>query len=105
MSHKSKKRKSELFAFPPVFPPAARAIRGTPPDFDELQRRAERNAARHEELRYRIAPDCKVHIQFNGIPTQEALRKLINYLEMGIADFPMNPDDLPTNEKETSTKG
>ena len=34
-------------------------------------------------------------MQFNGIATQEAIRKLINYLEMGISDFPKNPDDSP----------
>jgi hypothetical protein len=90
MSHKSKERKARE-----SFPAPARA--GTPPDFEDFERRAERHAARHEELRYRLAPDCKVHIQFNGIATQEALRKLIRYLEMGIDDFPKNVDDSPTN--------
>jgi len=55
-------------------------------------------AARHEELRYRIAPDCKVQIRFNGVATQEAIRKLINYLEMGIGDFPRNADNSATQD-------
>src|SRR5260370_471799 len=38
--------------------------------------------AMHEELRLRIASDCKVLIQFKGIATQSAIRKLITYLEM-----------------------
>jgi len=94
MSHKSKKRKAKFSAMPV----ASRIVQGTPPDFDEFERRAARHAARNEELRYRIAPDCKVHIQFNGIATQDALRKLINYLEMGLGDFPRNADDSPTQE-------
>lgn len=90
MSHKSKTRKAKSFA------PVPRMVQGTPLDFDEFERREERRAARHEELRYRIAPDCKVHIQFNGIATQEAIRKLMNYLEWGIVDFPKNADDSST---------
>jgi cytochrome c2 len=54
----------------------------------DLYREMERRQARSEELRYRIAPDCKVHIQFDGIATQTAIRKLIAYLQMGIEDFP-----------------
>lgn len=91
MKHKSKDRKWRN-----NFPrPAARAS-GTPPDFDEFERRAERHAARHEELRYRLAPDCKVHILFNGIATQQALKKLISYIEMTISDFPKDSDESPT---------
>jgi len=41
-----------------------------------------------------------VHIQFNGIATREAIRKLINYLEMTIGDFPKNDDDLSTKAWE-----
>lgn len=62
------------------------------PDFEEFERREERRAARHEELRYRLAPDCRVYIQFNGITTQEALRKLISYIEMALVDFPKDAD-------------
>src|SRR6266436_8518978 len=81
MSHKSKKHKG-----PRVYAPQAYPVPSS--HFDEIQRQAERHAAQHEELRYRIAPDCKVHLQFNGLATQEAIKKLINYLEMGISDFP-----------------
>ena len=56
--------------------------------FDEFERRA----ARHEELRFRIAPDCKVLLSFNGIVTQSAIRKLISYLELSIGDFPKDND-------------
>lgn len=70
--------------------------RGPAPDFDEIQRQFERRLARHEELRYRIAPDCRVQIQFNGIATQEAIRKLIHYLEIGIGDFPDTAYDSST---------
>jgi hypothetical protein len=45
-----------------------------------------------------MAPDCKVHIQFNGIATQEALKKLINYIEMSIDDFPKSADNSPTRD-------
>lgn len=55
-------------------------------------REFERRQARSEELRYRIAPDCKVHIQFNGIATKDAIRKLIAYLQMSIEDFPQNAE-------------
>jgi hypothetical protein len=85
MSHKSKKQKGPRVYAPQAYP-------GPAPDFADFERRA----ARHEELRYRIAPDCKVHIQFNGIATQEAIKKLINYLEMGISDFPKDTDNSST---------
>jgi hypothetical protein len=99
MSHKSKKRKARKapeFLYPA--PAYLSSGSGPPPDFAEFERQAARREARHEELRYRIAPDCKVHIQFNGIATREAIRKLINYLEMAIGDFPKNDDDLSTQE-------
>ena len=93
MSHKKKKYKDGICF------PAPRAMRvAAAPDFDEFERQAERRAARHEELRYRIGPDCRVHIQFNGIATQEALRKLMNYIEMGISDFPKTADNLPRQD-------
>jgi len=62
-------------------------------DFDEFERKNALREARHEELRYRIAPDCKVHITFKGIATQDAIRKLISYLEIGIADFPKDAEE------------
>lgn len=67
-------------------------------DFDEFERKNALREARHEELRYRIAPDCKVHITFKGIATQDAIRKLINYLEIGIGDFPKNADNSATHK-------
>jgi hypothetical protein len=93
MSKKSKKHKAKFYSGLPVYAP--QAVRGRVPDFYEMQRQAELRAARHEELRYRIAPDCKVHIQFDGITTKEAIRKLIHYLEMGIGDFPETADYPP----------
>lgn len=91
MSHKSKRRKLHFGIDGPrategrPFSPAAMPV-GGPWDFDEFERR-------HEELRYRLTPDCKVHLRFNGIATQEALKKLITYLEMGIGDFPKNANN------------
>ncbi len=90
MGKKSTKRKAQKHFLVPTSIRQAR--RGPPPDFDEIQRQAERHAARHEELRYRIAEDCKVHIQFNGIATQSAIRKLISYLEISVGDFPKESD-------------
>ena len=58
--------------------------------------------ARNEELRYRIAPDCKVHIQFSGIATQDAIRKLIAFLQMSIDDFPQNSEEPSTRENDNS---
>jgi hypothetical protein len=54
--------------------------------------------AMHEELQLRIASDCKVLIQFKGIATQSAIRKLITYLEMALGDFPKNSDKSATQE-------
>jgi hypothetical protein len=64
----------------------------------DFSREVERRQARSEGLAYRIAPDCKVHIQFNGIATQDAIRKLIAYLQMSIEDFPQNAEEPPTIE-------
>ena len=58
-------------------------------DFDHV-------AGRNEELRYRLAPGCKVHVRFTGIATQAAIRKLISYLELGISDFPRDTDHSST---------
>ena len=86
MSHKSEKRKLRraIGIRETIYGPTPAIKHVTAPDFDDFERRA----ARHEELRYRIGPDCRVMLQFNGIATQEAIRKLIQYLEMGISDFP-----------------
>jgi hypothetical protein len=54
--------------------------------------------AMHEELKFRIGSDCKVLIQFNGIVTQSAIRKLITYLEMALVDFPKNSDKSATQD-------
>jgi hypothetical protein len=96
MGHKSKKHRHNVLA-PSVSVGTIRQSRRTPTaadfDFDEFERKNALREARHEELRYRIAPDCKVHITFRGIATQDAIRKLIDYLEMGIGDFPQNADN------------
>lgn len=92
MSHKSKKRKAQLIS------PVSASRNLVPVDFREFERQAERRAARHEELRYRIAPDCKVHIIFDGIATQEALRKLMDYIEMGIDNFPVSANNSPIQD-------
>ena len=74
-------------SFPSPLPPGMAPY----PDFDLF-------LAMHEELKFRIASDCNVHIQFKGIATQAAVRKLINYLEMVLVDFPKNKDSSPTQE-------
>ena len=82
MSHKSKKlRRRKSYDSPGLMSVATSAPMPFGPDFQRL-------FERREELRYRIAPDCKVHVQFDGIATQGAIRKLINHLEMSIDDFP-----------------
>ena len=98
MSHKSKKRKAKDYSSIPGYAHsiALPARAPMPAEFYEIQRQAELRAARHEELRYRIAPECKVHIQFDGIATKEAIRKLIHYLKMGIDDFPET--DVPPTQ-------
>ena len=81
MGHKHKKKRAKPYE--PFFAP----LPGGPPPAD-FYREIERRQARSEEMRYRIDPDCKVHIQFDGIATQNAIRKLIAYLQMSIEDFP-----------------
>jgi len=83
MSHKSKKRKLSKGAVSVL---TAQPV--PPPNFLDF----ERFAARHEVLQYRLASDCSVQLQFDGMATQEAVRKLIQYLEMGLSDFPTNTD-------------
>lgn len=41
-----------------------------------------------ESLTIRLSSDCKAHIQYEGLVTQEAIKKLIKYLELGIDDYP-----------------
>jgi len=89
MSQKSKKQKLRLHQVP-----VPMVELGTPPSFLEF----ERLGSRHEELRYRLAPDCKVHIQFNGVATQDAISKLIKYLELGISDFPKDTGNSSTHD-------
>jgi hypothetical protein len=72
-----------MHAFPSVMAPR--------PDFNLF-------LAMHEELRIRIASDCKVLIQFKGIVTQLAIRKLITYLEMALVDFPKNAEEPATQD-------
>ena len=91
---KSKRRERKQQDVQFLAPAALRAGRG--PDYS--YRDFERLQARSEGLAYRIAPDCKVHIQFNGIATQDAIRKLIAYLQMSIEDFPQNSDEPLTSE-------
>jgi cytochrome c2 len=84
MGHKHKSKRAKASG-----PELGSVVQYAPAPAD-LYREMERRQARSEELRYRIAPDCKVHIQFDGIATQNAIRKLIAYLQMGIEDFPEN---------------
>jgi len=51
---------------------------------------------RREELQFRIATDCKAHILLEGNVTQEAIRKLITYLEMSLKDFAEEVKDSTT---------
>ena len=51
----------------------------------------------NEELQLRLAYNCKVFIQFKGIATQSAIRKLITYLEMALVDFPEDSDKSATH--------
>jgi hypothetical protein len=39
-------------------------------------------------MRFRIGPACGAHIIFEGAVTQEAVRKLIAYLEMSVESYP-----------------
>jgi hypothetical protein len=104
MGHKSKqskKRRTRTSHGPYVtsplsggFPPTLAPTTVAPyPNFNSF-------LAMHEELRFRIAPDCKVLIQFKGIATQSAIRKLITYLEMAVVDFPRNADSSSTQEQD-----
>ena len=52
----------------------------------------------HEVLQLRIAYNCSVFIQFKGLATQSAIRKLITHLEMALADFPEDPVKSATQD-------
>ena len=41
-----------------------------------------------ENLQYRISDECKARVLFEGTVTQEAIKRLIQYLQIGIEDFP-----------------
>jgi len=41
-----------------------------------------------EDLQYRVSEDCKVRVLFEGAVTQEAIKKLVAYLQLGMDDFP-----------------
>src|SRR5205823_3174636 len=41
-----------------------------------------------EDLQYRLTDDCKVRVLFEGSVSQEAISKLIAYLNLGIDAFP-----------------
>jgi hypothetical protein len=41
-----------------------------------------------EVFNVRLSSDCKAYIQYEGIVTQEAIQKLIKYLELAMDDFP-----------------
>jgi hypothetical protein len=59
------------------------------PDFERWMRR-------HEELKFRLGRDCKAHITLEGAITQASIKRLIDYLEMTISDFPEKIDVSPT---------
>lgn len=45
-----------------------------------------------ETLQYRISGDSRVRLLFDGMVTQEAIEKLISYLQLGKDDFPSRFD-------------
>ena len=53
---------------------------------------------RREYLKYRIALDYKAHVLFEGNVTQKSIRRLINYLEMSIDDFPQEIKNSTTQD-------
>lgn len=88
MGHKHKSKSANL---PQRVSPRDMAWNGD--SYDDFERR-------NEVLKYRIAPDCKVHLQFSGIATQDAIRKLIAYLQMSIDDFPLNSEAPSTRDED-----
>lgn len=55
-----------------------------------------------ETLQYRISGNSKVRLLFDGAVTQEAIEKLIAYLELGKDDFPSKVDLEPSATEEFS---
>lgn len=53
-----------------------------------------------ETLQYRISGDSRVRLLFDGAVTQEAIEKLIAYLELGKDDFPSKADLEPSAIEE-----
>jgi len=51
-----------------------------------------------EELLYRLAPDCKARVIFEGVVTPGAIQKLIRHLELTAEDFPRMPQAAPTRD-------
>ena len=105
MGHKakrSKKRKTRASqspnvtnpldeGFPSTFSPEVAPLRACIPG-PPLAKGFGFSLVMNEELHFRIAYNCKVFIQFKGIATQSAIRKLITYLEMALVDFPEDSD-------------
>jgi len=58
----------------------------------------ERWMRRREELKFRLGPDCKAQITFEGTITQAAIKRLIDYLQMSLNDFPETEDSTPQGQ-------
>lgn len=54
-----------------------------------------------EELHQRISDDCKVHVLFEGTVTQEAIQKLIKYLNLAVDDYPTKKQPEEENEDDS----
>jgi len=94
MARKSKKSKTPKLISVGIGPAKSKKVKHLPPpasftpDFERWMRR-------HEELKFRLGRDCKAHVTFEGAITQAAIKRLIDYLEMSISDFPETIDDSP----------
>lgn len=75
----------------PVSPPNKQSLRGHNygPTL-EMRRSLGENipASYTEAINQRISDDCRVKVLFEGAVTQEAIQKLIKYLELGLDDYP-----------------
>lgn len=56
-----------------------------------------------DELHLRISEDCKAHLLFEGIITQEAIAKLIKYLELGTDNYPTKAQLTSSHNVVTNT--